>query len=222
VSVAQETSPFLAAQRVQKDVQAALATDKRNWRTAALVSMATGLFLCGICAFLATRAVVVPIPILIDSLGRTAHAGVADSMSAEERGRVNEATIRNLVLNLRTVTTDPRAQRQQVDWFSDHVAKGSSAQAFLVDYFRQKQNEPFVRGQKETVSVEVHVVHQRTDKTYDADWTETVRDLHGDVKRTERWRASFTTRTSPVQDVRIARVNPLGLYIRELTWSKVI
>jgi type IV secretion system protein VirB5 len=72
------------------------------------------------------------------------------------------------------------------------------------------------------VSVEVKAVYASTDKTYEVEWVETARGLVGDVQSEERWKGSFTIAVRPPDDERLARVNPLGLYITTLSWSRVL
>jgi type IV secretion system protein TrbF len=61
-----------------------------------------------------------------------------------------------------------------------------------------------------------------SDRTYEVEWTETTRDLYGTVKATDRWKGSFTIAINPPTDERQSRVNPLGLYITSVSWSKVL
>jgi type IV secretion system protein VirB5 len=75
---------------------------------------------------------------------------------------------------------------------------------------------------KETVSVEVNSVLPTSDRTYEVEWVETTRDLYGAVKATDRWKGSFSVVINPPQDERQARVNPVGLYITNASWARVL
>ena len=59
-------------------------------------------------------------------------------------------------------------------------------------------------------------------RTYEVDWSETSRDLYGTVKTRDRWKGSFTIALDPPTDERLARINPLGIYIIQASWSKVL
>jgi type IV secretion system protein TrbE len=50
---------------------------------------------------------------------------------------------------------------------------------------------------------------------------ETTRDLYGAVKGQDRWKGAFTMAVNPPTDERTARVNPLGLYVTNASWTKV-
>ena len=72
------------------------------------------------------------------------------------------------------------------------------------------------------MAVEVRSVLATSDRTYEVDWEETTRDLYGAIKSREHWKGSFTIALKPPKDERIIRVNPLGLYIVDASWTKVL
>jgi type IV secretory pathway TrbF-like protein len=53
-------------------------------------------------------------------------------------------------------------------------------------------------------------------------WTEVTRDLSGSLVATHRYRAFVSVVTQEVTDARQALVNPLGLYVTNLTWGEVV
>jgi len=118
------------------------------------------------------------------------------------------------------VTTDGVAQRKAIDLVYSHIANGSSAQTFISEFYRA--DPPSKRAQTETVSVEVKSVLPTSDRTYEVDWVETTRDLYGSVKATDRWKGSFSIALNPPTDERLARVNPLGVYVTSASWAKVL
>jgi len=92
--------------------------------------------------------------------------------------------------------------------------------SFISDYYRT--NQPFVRAQTETASVEVRSVLPTSERTIEIEWVETARDLYGSVKATEHWKGTFTIAVNPPSDERTARVNPLGIYVVSANWSRVL
>ena len=94
------------------------------------------------------------------------------------------------------------------------------AQAFVSEFYRSAS--PFSRARTETVSVEVQSVLPTSDRTYEVDWTETTRDLYGAVKTADRWKGSFTIAINPPGDERLARINPLGVYVTNASWDRVL
>jgi type IV secretion system protein VirB5 len=134
--------------------------------------------------------------------------------------RLKRSNIFNWVENLRTVTTDGVSQRKAIDRVYAQIASGSAAQTFVSEHYRG--DPPFKRAETETVSVEVKSVLPTSDRTYEVEWLETTRDLYGTVKATDRWKGYLSIVLNPPTDERQARINPLGVYITNASWAKVL
>ena len=212
-------NPYLAARREWDERYGDLVTRARNWRTIAVLCTIIALIASGGMVWLSTKSRVVPFVVAIDHLGRPVASGIADQTSATD-DRLKRASVLNWVENVRTVTTDGVAQRKAIDHVYAQIANGSHAQAFISDYYRS--DPPQKRAETETVAVEVNSVLPTSDRTYEVDWRETSRDLYGTVKSTDRWKGSFTIALDPPTDERLARINPLGIYIIQASWSKVL
>lgn len=213
-------NPYLAARREWDERYGDLITRARNWRAAALLSGVIGLVATVGVVTLSGRPRVIPYVVAIDSLGRPVAATAVDKASASENGRLKRAAVFAWVENLRVVTTDGVAQRKAIDRVYAYVASGSQAQAFISEYYRS--DPPHKRATSETVGVEIKSVLPTSEQTLEVEWIETSRDLHGQVKSQDRWKGSFTLAVNPPSDERQVRVNPLGVYITNAHWSKVL
>jgi type IV secretion system protein VirB5 len=80
----------------------------------------------------------------------------------------------------------------------------------------------FLPAHKETVDASVESIVQQSSKTYEVAWTEVTRDLSGGLVATHRYRAFVSVVTQEVTDAKQALVNPLGLYVTNLTWGEVV
>jgi type IV secretion system protein TrbF len=169
--------------------------------------------------WLSARSRIVPFVVLVDSLGRPVASGIAEQATVSD-DRLKRASILAWVEDLRLVTTDGIAQRKAIDHVYAQIASGSEAQSFVSEFYRSAQ--PFQRAQSETVSIEVNSVLPTSDRTFEVDWVETTRDLYGTVKATDRWKGSFSIALNPPSDERLVRINPLGVYITNISWSKVL
>ena len=212
-------NPYLAARREWDERYGDLITRARNWRTMAALCALTALVATAGMAWLSVRSRVVPFVVLVDNLGRPVASGVADQTSLND-DRLKRSNIFNWVENLRTVSTDGVAQRKAIDRVYAEIASGSEAQTFISDYYRG--DPPFKRAETETVAVEVKSVLPTSDRTYEVEWVETTRDLYGTVKATDRWKGYLTIVVNPPADERQARINPLGVYITNVNWAKVL
>src|SRR3954452_14584201 len=212
-------TPYLAARREWDERYGNQITRARNWRTMALLCSVTALIACGGMIWLAAHSRVVPFIAVVDGLGRPIASGTGDQTSTADE-RLKKAVLLQWVEQLRTVTTDGIAQRKAIDRVYSHIANNSPAMSFVSDYYRA--NQPFVRAQKETVSVEVRTVLPTTERTTEIEWVETTRDLYGAVKATDQWKGLFTITITPPSDERTVRVNPLGIYVVSANWSRVL
>jgi len=213
------SNPYLAARREWDERYGDLITRARNWRVMALLSGLIALTATTGIAWLSVRSHVVPFVVLVDNLGRSVASGIADQTEPGD-DRLKRASIFNWVENLRLVTTDGVAQRKAVDRVYSQIASGSAAQTFISEFYRK--DPPFKRAQTTTVSVEVKSVLPTSDRTYEIEWSETTRDLYGGVKATDLWKGSLSIAVNPPKDEREARINPLGIYITDMSWAKVL
>jgi type IV secretion system protein VirB5 len=214
-----ESSPYLAARREWDERYGSLISRARNWRIAAILALAVALVATSGLIALSTKAKVIPYVVAIDNLGRVLAAGPADQASRAD-DRLKRAALFQWVSDLRTVTSDGIAQRKAIDRVYSMIANGSPAQVEIGDFYRN--GPPFDRAQKETIEVAVKAVFPVSDRTYQVEWTEIVRGLSGQIESQDNWKGSVTIAISPPNDERLIRVNPLGIYVTTVSWSKVL
>jgi type IV secretion system protein TrbF len=213
------TNPYLAARREWDERYGDLITRARNWRTLAVICAVTTLVATGGLMWLSAHSRIVPFVVLVDNLGRPLASGIAEQATVND-DRLKRASILAWVGDLRLVTSDGVAQRKAIDHVYAQIASGSQAQAFVSDFYRSIP--PFKRAQIETVSIDVNSVLPTSDRTFEVDWVETTRDLYGAVKATDRWKGSFSIALNPPTDERLARINPLGVYVTNVSLAKVL
>jgi type IV secretion system protein TrbF len=215
----EQYNPYLVARREWDERYGDQITRARNWRKMAALCALIALLETGGLLWMSARSRVLPFVVLLDHLGRPVASGIAGETSSND-DRVKRATMFTWVENLRLVTTDGVAQRKAIDFVYAHIANGSSAEAFINDFYRS--DPPSKRAQTQTVSIEVQSVLPTSDRTYEVDWVETTRDLYGAIKATDHWKGSFTIAINPPSDERLARINPLGVYVTNASWDKVL
>jgi type IV secretion system protein VirB5 len=213
-------NPYLAARREWDERYGDLISRAQNWRRAAFLSGLVALVATGGVVRLSMETRVIPYVVAIDALGRPLAAAPAQEASAADEGRLRRAALFAWLENLRLVTVDAVAQRKAIDRVYAYVANGSQAQAAISEYYRA--GPPHKRAATETVGVDIKSVLPTSEKTYEVDWIETTRDLYGKVKSQDRWKGSFTIAVNPPNDERLVRVNPLGVYVTNAHWTKVL
>lgn len=212
-------NPYLAARREWNERYGDLITRAQNWRTVALVCAAASVILAIGMITMAARSRVVPYIVAVDDIGHVVNTAPADS-AARPDDKLIRVAVADWVQSMRMVTSDPQAQLRAIDKVYAMIGKGSAAQTFITDYY--KANSPLERAETITVAVDVRSVVSSSDKTLEIEWSETTRDLLGAVKVTDMYRGSFTTAINPPSDEQTIRLNPLGVYITHVSWSKVL
>lgn len=212
-------NPYLAARREWDERYGDQISRARNWRVIAVLCALIALVLAAGLIWQSSRSRVVPFIAVIDSFGRPVVTGLGDQTTTADE-RLKKATVLQWVEELRSVTTDGIAQRKAIDRVYSHIANNSPAMAFVSDFYRA--NQPFEKAKNETISVDVRSVLPTSGRSFEVDWLESSRDLYGAVKSEERWKGTFTIATNPPSDERVARVNPLGLYVVSANWSRIL
>lgn len=212
-------SPYVAARREWNERYGSYIARERTWMIVALLSLLAALAAIGGLIHVAERSQFIPYVVQVDQLGRSAAAGVADQVTPLDT-RLYQATIARFIENWRTVIADGVAQKKMVFAAYAHLAKTDPAYRMLNEYF-PKAN-PFERAQTETVGIDIESVYKISGDTWEAQWTETARDRRGAVHGIKRYKSAMTlTREAVTRDEKAMLQNPLGLYIKELTWSQV-
>jgi type IV secretory pathway TrbF-like protein len=212
-------SPYLAARREWDQRYGGLIERAKQWRVAAVLALVVALAETIVIIGVATRPRTAPFVVAVDSLGRVAAAGVIDRTSPIDE-RMKQAAISQWVQDMRGVTSDGLAERAAIDHVYAMIGSQSAAQTIVTDYFRA--NQPFERGSRETVQVEVNAILPNSPHSYEVDWTETRRGLDGKPISSDKWRGIFTVAINPPTDEAVLRVNPFGIYVMDISWSKVL
>jgi hypothetical protein len=142
---------------------------------------------------------------------------LADVMRTTEKF---DSSYARWITDLRTVVTDAVAQRHLVDEVYAQTGQNSTASAAITEFY--STNSPFDLLSKQTVDASVESIVQQSPKTYEVAWTEVTRDLSGALVARHRYRAFVSVVTQEVTDAKQALVNPLGLYVTNLTWGEVV
>jgi type IV secretory pathway TrbF-like protein len=162
----------------------------------------------------------VPYVVSVDAIGRAEAVSPAEAAAPVDE-RVKRAILLSWIQDVRSVSSDQQAEYATVTTkVYTHLAAGSEAQAYVGDFYRS--DSPFGRGQDGTVQVDLRSIVQDSPTTYRVNWTETARDKSGVVTGKQEWQGAFTIAINPPTDERMIRVNPLGIYLTNVSWSKVM
>lgn len=209
---------YLSARREWDERYGNLITRAKNWRAMAFLCALLAVIEAGGMIAVSMRSKTTPYVVAVDSLGRQVAAGAADESFAPD-DRLKRTALLDWMTDLRTVTNDGVAERKVIERVYSRIASGSAALNVVNEFYRN--DPPQKRMEHETVSVDVESVLPTTDKTYEIEWTETVRDLQGEVQSQKHWKGVCTIDIHSPTDEQLVRTNPLGIYVTDLRWARV-
>lgn len=130
-----------------------------------------------------------------------------------ERELVTRALIGGFVENVRSVYSDPFAQKAATLKAYSHLRENDTATQQVTTYL-SKIADPSSRAENELVSVTINsVLPLGTGNTYQIEWTETIVDRKGTLKNKPSFRAAITTEHQTPNTQQGFMNNPTGLWI---------
>ncbi len=217
-------NPYLAARRTWNDQSAANVASRQMSQLLGVLALLVALAGVGGMVYIGSRSRFVPYVVEVDRHGQQQAVGRADRAAPIDQ-RVLHASVADWVGSMRLVTPDIALQRKAVFKVYAMLAPNDPATAKANEWLNgTEESNPFKRAARETASIEITSVIPQTPDTWQVDWMETVRDRQG-VKKGEaqRWRALVTVYVIPAtpetteEDL---RNNPLGVHVRDFSWSK--
>lgn len=223
---AEAENPYLAARRTWNDQSIANVANRQMWQLVGILSLMIALAGVGGMIYIGSQSKFVPYVVEVDKLGQPVAVAPAQRAAAVD-SRVVHATVASFISDIRMVSPDIALQRKAVFRLYSMLGSNDPATAKSNDWLNgHEDSSPFKRATKETVSIEIASVIPQTPDTWQVDWIETTRDRQGVVKGEPfRMRALvtvYTVTSTPETTEEQVRNNPLGIYIRDFSWSKQI
>jgi type IV secretion system protein VirB5 len=209
-------NPYLAARQEWSERYGSYVRAAAAWRLVGVLAL--GLALTGFIYALYQSSQVKHVPYIVevDKLGNTVFGGFPQQIAYADP-RVVRATLSGFISAFRGITPDAIVQKQSIDR-TYALLRGSDPSTQKVnDWFRS--HSPFERAKNATVSVEVTSIVAISNQTYQIDWMEYERDRKGRETGARRFRGIATVTITEPQDEATIRLNPIGLYIRDLDWT---
>jgi len=212
-------NPYMAARREWDERYGSLITRAKNWRAVAFLSLAI-TFVCmfGMVA-LSMRSKVVPYIVAVDNGGHVISQGIATQASTTD-DRMIRAALYEWVENYRNVSSDAVVERHAINKVYAMIGSGSPAAVKVTENYRS--SSPLSRSQTQVVSVEVNSVFATSPKSYEVDWAEKTMGLDGTLLSTQNFKSAITIAVHPPDEEKLVRVNPLGIYITDISLSEVL
>jgi type IV secretion system protein TrbF len=213
-------NPYLSARRTWNEHVRGVISSRQSWQFMGLLSMLITLASIGGIIHIGSQSKFIPYVVQVDKLGETVAAGPVTATTSVDP-RILSATVSEFISSARMVTPDVALQRKAILKLYSMLSVSDPGTEKMNEWLNGES--PFKRAEKEMVNIEIKSVLAQTTNTWQVDWLETTRDRQGVVKeQPKNMRALITVYTaenSPQTTEEQIRMNPLGIYIRDFSWS---
>ena len=207
-------TPYQRAAQVWDERIGASRVQAKNWRLMAFGSLILSAGVATALLWQSARGTIVPWVVQVDNLGQSQAVAPAvadyrptDPQVAWHLGRFIE--------QVRSIPADAIIVRQ--NWLRAYEFTTDRGAAALNDYARA--NDPFTKVGKQQIAVEVSSVIRASPDSFRVAWTERHFE-NGQLSTTQRWTAILTIVIQPPRDAERIKVNPLGIYVNAINWSR--
>jgi type IV secretion system protein TrbF len=217
-------NPYVSARRTWNSTLASMASSASAWQTACLLCLLITLASIGGLIHVGSQSKFIPYVVEVDRLGQSQAAGPINPTPRSDP-RVIHREVTDFIIDARTVTPDVALQRNAIYKVYAKLSPNDPGTEKMNQWLNgTEDSSPFKRATKEIVSVEIRTAMQQTNDTWQVDWIETKRDRNGSITGVQDMRAlvtvylAETSRRTTEEDM---RKNPINLYIRDFSWSRL-
>jgi type IV secretion system protein VirB5 len=211
-----DLNPYVEARREWNDRYLDLVHARRWWQLAAFAELALVGGLGASLAALSLQHKTVPYVVEVDALGAALAVKPVEAAGRPTDERIVRYQLAAFIRGARAVITDRAAMKRGLDQVYAY-ARGS-ARSFLDDHYRA--NNPFDIAKTYTVLPAVISLLQVSERSWQVRWSEEHRGLDGTVLAKSTWEAVLAVEIVPPTTPESIQVNPFGLYVTEIRWTK--
>ncbi|MEY3202202.1 MAG: hypothetical protein RIR70_1752 [Pseudomonadota bacterium] len=220
-----EENPYLAARRTWNEHVGSVVSQRQTWQVIGILALLITLSAVAGMIYIGSQSKFIPYVVQVDKLGQTLASGPVSATDKADP-RVVHAALAEWTNCARLVTPDAALQRKCVFKVYSMLAPNDPATPKMNEWFNgTPESSPFKRAANEMAGIEIKTVIPQTPDTWQVEWVETTRDRQGVVKgQPVTWRTLITTYTAestPQTTDEQLRNNPLGIYVRDFSWSRV-
>lgn len=146
----------------------------------------------------------------VDTEGRPTKIAEVDGQWSPSDAMV-QRTVADLVVNMRSKPSDPVVQGRQ--WKRAYDFLSGEAVVTMNQFGKARQEEPIY------CSVDVNSVVRLSPESLQVNWTENIFD-RGTLIESLPWTGAFRYQINPPTTAEAAFVNPLGVFVHAISWSR--
>lgn len=215
----QERNPYLDGRREWNERYGNYIKQVKIWKTIAFIALLITLSAVIGLIYIGSQNRLVPYVVEVDKLGNAQSINYAKQSNLSNQ-QVIKYSLAEFIQNFRTLYGDAKTQKAITLKIYRYLSPSHAAYNTINEYFRA--NSPFERLQTERVRVKIASIVPMNQDTYQIDWKEIVSDPRGLQLRVEHFKASVTLLLAPPSSEQEIIKNPIGLYVKEFNFSKVI
>lgn len=219
------TNPYLDARRAWNEHVGAILESRQSWQMIGMLSLLIALAAVGGNIYIGSQSKYIPYAVEVDRLGRAQGMGIIQPTTQTDP-RIVQTVVNAFISNARMVTPDRGLQRKAVFALYAHISGTDPAFIKMNEWLNgTPESSPFARAEKEMVSAEIKSVLQQTPETWQVEWIENRLDRKGArIGAPTTWRALVTAYVAAPDastTEKQMQENPLGVYIRDFSWSQL-
>ncbi len=217
-----DENPYLSSKKEWNEYAKEITTSRFWWQLTAIISLLIAFGAIGGIVYIGQQSKFVPYVVEVDKLGEYRAAGMATITGAVD-SRIIRTSVLQFVHDTRVVSPDITLQRKAITDVYYKLQQNSPAIAKMNEMYGSPITNPLERAQTVMVEIKIQSVLPLSEKSWQVDWTETVRDRQGAIQDTPiPMRGLMTMTVSPSTGGTQAQVqnNPLGIYVHDFSWSR--
>lgn len=222
----EEDNPYLSARRTWNDHMRGVQASRGMWQLLAILCLMITLASIAGVIYMGSQSKFIPYIVRVDKLGEALAVSRADQVQVLDE-RIVHAALASFIQDLRVVTPDVALQRKAIFRTYALLSSGDPAIHKANQWYNAvAENNPFKRAETSTVNAEIVSVLPQSSETWQVDWLEKVYDRQGQpVEVPYQMRALIriyqkpATQTTTEEEI---RNNPLGIYVQDFSWSRLM
>lgn len=212
--------PYLNGKILWNSAIGELLNKIRIWQVVSLLLLLVVLTTVSGLIYIGSQSKFIPYIVQVNERGSVTTVGPAYAAPSVEE-RIIKTTVVDFVHNLRTVTPDIDLQKKSILRVYGFLTVGDPAMVRINEWYL---DDPFSKALKSTINVEItSALPLSSDGSWQVDWVEKIYDRSGKLLSTSPYRAIINTyilKTAQERTEEDMRLNPLSIYVREISWSR--
>lgn len=207
-------TPYQAAAQIWDERLGSARIQAKSWRQMAFGCLSLAVLAAAGLVWRAGQSLITPYVVEVDHIGEVRKVGEATTPYNPTDAQIAYHLAR-FITDVRSLSIDPVVVRQ--NWLDAYGYTTDQGAATLNEYART--HDPFAHIGHDSVSADIESVVRVSASSFQVRWVEQ-HFTDGALTGTERWTAVLATVLQPPRTAQQLRLNPLGIYISGLSWSR--